>query len=70
VGSPVGAAGPGRQAAGTAPVTGHILGAVTLPANGLAKLDSGRRLTEEEAEMVDRVPDIWRTTRRRAASAA
>jgi response regulator RpfG family c-di-GMP phosphodiesterase len=36
------------------------LGAVTLPANVLAKLDSGRRLTEEEAEMVDRVPDISR----------
>jgi response regulator RpfG family c-di-GMP phosphodiesterase len=36
------------------------LGAVTLPANVLAKLDAGRPLTEEEAEMVDRVPDISR----------
>jgi response regulator RpfG family c-di-GMP phosphodiesterase len=32
------------------------LGAVTLPANILAKLDAGRPLTEEEAEMAARVP--------------
>jgi response regulator RpfG family c-di-GMP phosphodiesterase len=36
------------------------LGAVTLPANVLAKLDAGRPLSEEQAEMVDRVPDISR----------
>jgi response regulator RpfG family c-di-GMP phosphodiesterase len=34
------------------------LGAVTLPPNVLAKLDAGRPLTEEEAEMADRVPGI------------
>jgi response regulator RpfG family c-di-GMP phosphodiesterase len=36
------------------------LGAVTLPANVLAKLDSGRPLTDEQADMVNRVPDISR----------
>jgi response regulator RpfG family c-di-GMP phosphodiesterase len=36
------------------------LGAVTLPPNVLAKLDSGRPLTEEEAEMAGRVPEISR----------
>jgi response regulator RpfG family c-di-GMP phosphodiesterase len=36
------------------------LGAVTLPPNVLAKLDTGRPLTEEEAEMADRVPGISR----------
>jgi response regulator RpfG family c-di-GMP phosphodiesterase len=36
------------------------LGAVTLPPNVLAKLDAGRPLTEEEAEMTDRVPAISR----------
>jgi response regulator RpfG family c-di-GMP phosphodiesterase len=36
------------------------LGAVTLPANVLAKLDTGRPLSEDEAEMADRVPDISR----------
>ncbi|MGZ4622222.1 MAG: HD domain-containing phosphohydrolase [Blastococcus sp.] len=35
-------------------------GAVTLPTNVLAKLDVGRPLTEEETEMVDRVPAISR----------
>jgi response regulator RpfG family c-di-GMP phosphodiesterase len=34
------------------------LGAVTLPPNVLAKLDAGRPLSPEEAEMVERVPDI------------
>ncbi len=37
----------------------HI-GAVTLPPAVLAKLDAGRPLTEEETEMVDRVPGISR----------
>jgi response regulator RpfG family c-di-GMP phosphodiesterase len=37
----------------------HI-GAVTLPPNVLAKLDAGRPLSEEEAEMADRVPGISR----------
>jgi response regulator RpfG family c-di-GMP phosphodiesterase len=36
------------------------LGAVTLPPAVLTKLDSGRPLTEEEAEMVARVPEISR----------
>jgi response regulator RpfG family c-di-GMP phosphodiesterase len=36
------------------------LGAVTLPPAVLAKLDAGRPLTEEEAEMVARVPAISR----------
>jgi response regulator RpfG family c-di-GMP phosphodiesterase len=36
------------------------LGAVTLPPNVLAKLDAGRPLTEDEAEMADRVPEISR----------
>jgi len=36
------------------------LGAVTLPPAVLAKLDGGRPLTEEEAEMVDRIPGISR----------
>jgi response regulator RpfG family c-di-GMP phosphodiesterase len=36
------------------------LGAVTLPANVLAKLDAGLPLTDEQAEMVNRVPDISR----------
>ncbi len=36
------------------------LGAVTLPPAVLAKLDAGRPLTEEEAEMVGRVPGISR----------
>jgi response regulator RpfG family c-di-GMP phosphodiesterase len=36
------------------------LGAVTLPPNVLAKLDAGRPLTEDEAEMADRVPQISR----------
>jgi response regulator RpfG family c-di-GMP phosphodiesterase len=36
------------------------LGAVTLPTNVLAKLDAGRPLTEEEAEMAARVPRISR----------
>jgi response regulator RpfG family c-di-GMP phosphodiesterase len=36
------------------------LGAVTLPPAVLAKLDGGRPLTEEEAEMVSRVPGISR----------
>jgi response regulator RpfG family c-di-GMP phosphodiesterase len=36
------------------------LGAVTLPANILAKLDAGRPLTEEEAEMAARVPSTSR----------
>jgi response regulator RpfG family c-di-GMP phosphodiesterase len=36
------------------------LGAVTLPPNVLAKLDSGRPLTEDEAQMADRVPAISR----------
>jgi response regulator RpfG family c-di-GMP phosphodiesterase len=36
------------------------LGAVTIPANVLAKLDSGRPLTEEETDMVDRAPTISR----------
>jgi response regulator RpfG family c-di-GMP phosphodiesterase len=34
------------------------LGGVTLPPNVLAKLDAGRPLTEDEAEMADRVPTI------------
>jgi response regulator RpfG family c-di-GMP phosphodiesterase len=37
------------------------LGAVTLPPNVLAKLDAGRPLSEEEAEMADRVPEISRS---------
>jgi response regulator RpfG family c-di-GMP phosphodiesterase len=36
------------------------LGAVTLPPNVLAKLDAGRPLTEDEAAMADRVPEISR----------
>src|ERR1700712_1562360 len=36
------------------------LGAVTLPPGVLAKLDAGRPLNEEEAEMADRVPGISR----------
>ncbi|MCW2635248.1 MAG: Response regulator c-di-GMP phosphodiesterase, RpfG family, contains and domain [Blastococcus sp.] len=36
------------------------LGAVTLPPGVLAKLDAGRPLNEEEAEMADRVPEISR----------
>ena len=36
------------------------LGAVTLPPAVLAKLDAGRPLTEEEAEMVGRIPEISR----------
>jgi response regulator RpfG family c-di-GMP phosphodiesterase len=36
------------------------LGAVTLPPNVLVKLDAGRPLSEEEAEMADRVPGISR----------
>jgi response regulator RpfG family c-di-GMP phosphodiesterase len=36
------------------------LGSVTLPPNVLAKLDSGRPLTEEEAEMASQVPRISR----------
>jgi response regulator RpfG family c-di-GMP phosphodiesterase len=36
------------------------LGAVTLPPAVLAKLDAGRPLNEEEAEMVGRVPEISR----------
>jgi response regulator RpfG family c-di-GMP phosphodiesterase len=36
------------------------LGAVTLPPNVLAKLDAGRPLTEDEAEMVNRIPAISR----------
>jgi response regulator RpfG family c-di-GMP phosphodiesterase len=36
------------------------LGAVTLPPAVLAKLDTGRPLTEEEAEMVARIPGISR----------
>jgi response regulator RpfG family c-di-GMP phosphodiesterase len=36
------------------------LGAVTLPPTVLAKLDAGRPLTEDEAEMVNRVPAISR----------
>jgi response regulator RpfG family c-di-GMP phosphodiesterase len=36
------------------------LGAVTLPPNVLAKLDSGRPLSEDEAQMADRVPAISR----------
>jgi response regulator RpfG family c-di-GMP phosphodiesterase len=36
------------------------LGAVTLPANVLSKLDAGRPLTEDETEMADRVPAISR----------
>jgi response regulator RpfG family c-di-GMP phosphodiesterase len=36
------------------------LGAVTLPTNVLAKLDAGRPLTEDEAEMAARVPRIGR----------
>ncbi|WP_167762233.1 HD domain-containing phosphohydrolase [Blastococcus sp. CT_GayMR20] len=36
------------------------LGAVTLPPAVLAKLDAGRPLTEEEAEMVARIPAISR----------
>lgn len=36
------------------------LGAVTLPPTVLAKLDAGRPLTEEEAEMVGRIPGISR----------
>ncbi len=34
------------------------LGAVTLPSNVLAKLDTGRPLNEEETEMAERVPKI------------
>jgi response regulator RpfG family c-di-GMP phosphodiesterase len=34
------------------------LGGVTLPPNVLAKLDAGRPLTEDEAEMADRIPMI------------
>ena len=36
------------------------LGAVTLPTNVLAKIDAGRPLTEDEAEMAQRVPAISR----------
>ncbi|SFF61883.1 HD domain-containing phosphohydrolase [Blastococcus tunisiensis] len=36
------------------------LGAVTLPPNVLEKLDAGRPLSEEEAEMADRVPEVSR----------
>ena len=36
------------------------LGAVTLPPAVLAKLDAGRPLSEEEAEMVGRIPEISR----------
>lgn len=36
------------------------LGAVTLPPNVLEKLDSGRPLNEEEAEMADQVPEVSR----------
>ncbi|WP_141437198.1 HD domain-containing phosphohydrolase [Blastococcus aggregatus] len=36
------------------------LGAVTLPPNVLQKLDTGRPLNEEEAEMADRVPEVSR----------
>ncbi|TKJ19647.1 hypothetical protein A6V29_00760 [Blastococcus sp. CCUG 61487] len=36
------------------------LGSVTLPPTVLAKLDAGRPLTEEEAEMVGRIPAISR----------
>jgi response regulator RpfG family c-di-GMP phosphodiesterase len=36
------------------------LGAVTLPPDVLKKLDSGRPLNEEEAEMADRVPEVSR----------
>jgi response regulator RpfG family c-di-GMP phosphodiesterase len=36
------------------------LGAVTLPPDVLRKLDSGRPLNEEEAEMADRVPEVSR----------
>jgi response regulator RpfG family c-di-GMP phosphodiesterase len=36
------------------------LGAVTLPPNVLEKLSAGRPLTEDEAEMADRVPEVSR----------
>lgn len=36
------------------------LGAVTLPPNVLEKLDTGRPLDEDEAEMADRVPEVSR----------
>ncbi len=36
------------------------LGAVTLPPNVLQKLDAGRPLSEDEAEMADRVPEVSR----------
>lgn len=36
------------------------LGAITLPSNVLEKLDTGRPLNEEEAEMADRVPEVSR----------
>jgi HD-GYP domain-containing protein (c-di-GMP phosphodiesterase class II) len=37
------------------------LGCVTLPPNVLAKLDAGRPLTEDETDMVARVPETSRT---------
>lgn len=37
------------------------LGAVTLPPTVLTKLDAGRPLDEDEAQMADRVPEISRT---------
>jgi response regulator RpfG family c-di-GMP phosphodiesterase len=36
------------------------LGGITLPPNVLAKLDAGRPLNEDEAEMADKVPEISR----------